>query len=399
MFESVSGEEAFRDSSTELDELVLKTGEQLADRARVAADPVALANAESAVGLHNRVTGKAAEALLKRSRLPEKLATARAAVLKERTRRERLAAMDAALKAGSSTGVYAAHDALVAEYADQAEDRELLARMTGANALIRKAVSVDPSGRPGETEPHPQPLGPPTTLVLRASESSKPPAPAADGPLVFALTDGIGLRRRRRNPGAGLAGAGRRVVPFPPQPVAGHPAVLAVDARHQELVRVDLRTGKLVWRQGLGGPVADPPLVLGNQVIQTTPAGKVLVIDLPTGALRATIDLRIPLARTPVCDESAAGPLRRRREGCLFVLTRDPIGCEAVEYLGHAAGSVLCTAGAGGKVPGRGGEPADQRKPMADLPARRGRAPSSRPAQPVPVAGLDLGRRRRRRAR
>ena len=182
--------------------------------------------------------------------------------------------MDAALKAGSSAGVYAARDALVAEYADQAEDRDLLARMTGANDLIRKAVTVDPSGRPGETEPHPDPLGPPTTLVLRARPGRRRAA-AADGPLVFALADGIayGLDGATGAPlwqvPVGLvvavpAAAGRRAAP----------SVLVVDARHDELVRLDVRTGALVWRQALGEPVADPPLVLGNQVIQATPVGQ-----------------------------------------------------------------------------------------------------------------------------
>ena len=77
-------------------------------------------------------------------------------------------------------------------------------------------------------------------------------------------------------------------------------------------------------------------------MIQTTPAGQVLVIDLPTGALRATIDLKMPLARTPVCDESARVLYVVAEKDCLFVLTRDPIGCAAVEYLGHAPGSVVC---------------------------------------------------------
>ena len=344
MLASVSGEEAYRDSSTELDELVLKTGEALADRARVSADAQALAGAESAVGLHARIVGPAAEALLKKSRLPEKLAAARAAVRKERTRRERLAAMDAALKAGSSPGVYAARDALVAEYADQAENRDLLTRMTAANDLIRKAVTIDPSGRPGETEPFREPLGPPTSLVLRDSETGKAAGktPEPDGPMVFALADGMafGVDGTTGTPiwqvSVGVSS------PFPPQPVAGHPAVLAFDARHAGLLRLDLRTGSLVWRQSLGGPILEPPIVLGNQVIQTMPSGKILVIDLPTGALRATIDLKMPLARTPVCDESGQVLYVLAEKDCLFVLTRDPIGCDAVEYLGHAPGSILC---------------------------------------------------------
>ena len=78
------------------------------------ADARTLAEAESAVALHARVAGKAAGAFLARSRVPGKLAEARAAVRKAAIRAAALAAMDAALKAGSSAGVYAARDALVA---------------------------------------------------------------------------------------------------------------------------------------------------------------------------------------------------------------------------------------------------------------------------------------------
>ena len=103
--------------------------------------------------------------------------------------------------------------------------------------------------------------------------------------------------------------------PFPPQPIPGGTTVLAFDARHDELVRLDARTGELLWRQALGEPVADPPLVLGNQVIQATPGGKLLVIDLPTGALRATVDLGMPLAAD--AGQRRVGPvsLRPGREG------------------------------------------------------------------------------------
>ncbi len=338
MLESVSEEESYHDAIVELSELVLKTGEELADRARGSADAKLLALAESAVALHAKVAGKAAEAALKKSRLPDKIAVARAAVNKEKTRRDRLAAMDAALAAGSSSGVYAARDALVAEYADQADDRELLARMTEANALIRKAVSVDPSGRPGETEPHPDPLGPATTLVLR-NAGAKPSA--TEGPLVFALADGMAYAIDGSTGAPVWQVAVGESSPFPPQVIPGASALLVFDSRHQELVRLDLRTGGLVWRQALDGPILDPPLILGNQVIETTPAGKLLIIDLPTGALRATVDLGLPLARGAVCDESGQVLYVVANHDCLFVLNRDPMGCERVEYLGHAAGSVL----------------------------------------------------------
>src|SRR5262249_29515639 len=56
--------------------------------------------------------------------------------------------------------------------------------------------------------------------------------------------------------------------------------------------------------------------------------------------VRATVDLGMPLGRTPVGDESGQVLYVVANRDCLFVLTRDPLGCAAIEYLGHAAGSV-----------------------------------------------------------
>lgn len=339
MFDNVGGLDEYRDSSTELDELVIRTGESLADRARLTSDSKILAEAESSLSLHTKVAGKSADALLKKSRLPEKLLSARAAVRKAKIRRDSLAAMDAALKSGSSARVYSARDSLVAQYVDQSEDRDLLAHMKQANDLIRKAVKLDPSTRPAETEPRIEPLGPPTSLVARAPDF---PPSAPDSPLVFALAEGFAYAVE------GASGAPVWQIPlglsspFPPQPIPGGTSLLAIDARHDELLRLDAKTGRLLWRQSLGEPVSDPPLVLGNQIIQAIPSGKLLLIDLLTGALRTAIDLGMPLSRTPVSDESGQNLYVAAEKDCLFVLTRDPLACASVEYLGHAPGSIAC---------------------------------------------------------
>jgi hypothetical protein len=270
MVEQVGGEEAYRDASTELAELVLKAAEGLADRARASADPDVLAEAEAAVALHGRVAGLPAKDVQARSRVPGKLAEARAAVLKARTRAEVLAAMDAALKDRSSAGAYAARDRLVARYADLAADPEVLGRLRGGQR-------ADPPG--GDVRPRaPRGRGRAAGRAARAAAVPGPP-----------LDRGRGARvgPDRLRPGRGLAygldgttGAPLWQIPvglsapFPPQAVAGGgPTALVVDARHDELLRVDGRTGALIWRQGLGEPVADPPLVLGDQVIQATPGG------------------------------------------------------------------------------------------------------------------------------
>ena len=339
MLETVGGEDAYKDSSDELQELVIKTGEGLADRARASADPKTLTEAESAVSLHKRVAGGASDALIKRSRLPAKLEAARAAVVKARVHAKAIAAMDEALKKGSSAGVYDSRDALVAVYPDQSNDLELLARMNRANELIRKAVTVDSSERPAETESRVEPLGPPTTLVLRDSDTPANPRST----LVYALADGLidavdgGTGAPVWQRAVGLSS------PFPPQPIPGGTTVLAFDARHRDLLRLDARTGALIWRQALDEAVIDPPLILGNQVIQPLPSGKLVVIDLPTGSVRSTVNLGRPVTKTPVADEAGQALYVLAESDVLFVLTRDPMSCSSVEYLGHAQGAIGCS--------------------------------------------------------
>src|SRR5262249_48950862 len=98
MVRTVGKEREYGDASADLAELVLKTAEGLADRARASGDPKALEQAEAAVGLHERIAGKAAAALRGRTRVPAKMVEARAAVRKTQSRAAALAAMAAAVK-------------------------------------------------------------------------------------------------------------------------------------------------------------------------------------------------------------------------------------------------------------------------------------------------------------
>lgn len=343
MVDTVGDLEEYRDVSTDLAEVVLDAAGGLAERARSLADAGALAEAESAVALHARIGGEAAGALLVRSRVPGKLAEARAAVLKATTRLEALAAMDAAVQAHSSDATYDARDRLVARYADLAEDRDVIARLTKANELIRDAATFDPSGRPGEIEPHPEPLGPPLSWVLHDDRRGSSGETSAPRPLVYALADGlaVGLDGYSGAPiwqvSVGLSS------PFPPVEIpGGPPAVLAFDSRHDELIRLEGSTGRLVWRQPIGEPVRQPPLILGNQLIQSTPGGKLVWLDLESGALQGMLDLGRSLATSPVADEAGQFLYVLGRESNLFVVRRDPPECLAVTYLGHAAGSIAC---------------------------------------------------------
>ena len=213
--------------------------------------------------------------------------------------------MDQALANGSASGVYTARDALVERYADLAQDRELIARMTQANDLIRRAVKVESTPRAAAATAAPRPArpahepGPP--VVGRRPRRAPPGASRSSTPWP---TGSPTASTRRRAPRSGSAPSAWPS-PFAPQAVPGEPTVLVVDARHDELLRLDARTGQLVWRLELGEPVESPPLVLGDQLFQALPSGKLLVIDLQVGRIaRTTVDLGLPLSRAPVSDES-----------------------------------------------------------------------------------------------
>ena len=338
MLANVSKQAEYRDASADLAELVLKSAEGMADRAKSTADADTLKQADAAATLHRRIAGEPADTLQARSKFPAKVEAARAAVRRARDRSDALASMDAALLARSPSGVYAARDRLVGLYADMSTDGAIVDRLTKANALIRKAVTLDATTRPAETSAHEEKLGPPTSLVLRALPSS-PATPA--GPVVYALADGFayGLDGTTGAPlwhrPVGLA------CPFPPQAIGGGtPSSLAFDARHAELLHLEGRTGAVLWRAPTDGPVADPPRVVGNQVVQPTTAGKLLFLDLSTGLRSGTLDLGLPLTKTPAADDRGDLLYVLAERSNLFIVKRDPPTCLAVEYLGHEAGAI-----------------------------------------------------------
>lgn len=342
MIRSVGIDPAFEDSRLDLAAEVLRAAEGLTLRARSSGDAQALRDADAAIALHAQVAGPAATAMRDRSRLPGLLSEARESVRKTGVKRDAIARMDSGIQAESIEPIYEARDALVAAYPDLAADPAVVDRLTRAGELIRKAVTFDASTRPAESTPRDEPLGTPLTLVRRQAPSG---TAATEGPdsIVYALAEGlaIGLSGRDGRPlwqrPVGLA------CPFPPLEITGRePAVLLYDARSRELLKVAARTGELAWRLALDEPIADPPLVLGNQVIQPTPTGKVLRIDLATGEWNGTLDLKRPLTRSPVADEAGRILYLLGTEANLFIIDRESFQCVAVEYLGHDEGSIPC---------------------------------------------------------
>ncbi|RUL89523.1 hypothetical protein TsocGM_01765 [Tautonia sociabilis] len=339
MMQEVREEPAFDDARPDLAEAVMEVAAGLIDRAGRLADAEALTKAEEAITLHDRVGGSAATLARDRARLPEKLTEARAAVVKAQARRQAIASMDDALAADDPEATYAARDALVARYPDQADDPEIIDRLRSANELIRGLTEVDATRARGFTEPRPDPLGPPTSLVLR---STLEPADG-QGPYVFALSDGFAYAIDPEHGAPVWHVPVGLDCPFPPVRIPGAgDDVLVVDARYNDLVRLSGRDGSLAWRQELGGRVEDPPLILGNQIALGTVDGRLLLLNVSTGEKQGAIRLGRRLSRTPVSDELGRYYYVLGHSAVAFVIQRDPLECVAVEYIGHAPGAAAC---------------------------------------------------------
>jgi outer membrane protein assembly factor BamB len=336
MYQDLREEPAYPDVKADLAGAVLDVTNGLVDRAQRFADAQSLELAENAVTLHDRIGGSAAMLARERAKVPTRLEEARASVLKSEARKTALAAMDAALEAGDPDATYAARDALVARYSDQADDPEVISRLRSANELIRSKTSVDLTRVRASAEPRPDALGPPTSLVLRSSME-----PAAENPsLVFALADGFAYALDAAN-GAPVWHVPVGIdCPFPPVPIPGAGGdVLVFDPREGDLLRLSGQDGQLVWRQELGEAVVDPPLILGNQLAQPTVGGRLVLINLVNGERQASVDLGRSLSRTPVADDLGRHYYVLGDAAVAFVIRRDPVECVAVEYVGHEPGS------------------------------------------------------------
>jgi outer membrane protein assembly factor BamB len=340
MVQELESEPAFADTREELAALVLRSAEELADLAAASADEKILGESQATLTLHDKLAGEKAVAIRGESALPKKLEAARAAVRKREAREKSIAGMGEAIAGKSSATVYALRDSLIAAYPDFATDRQVIEKLKEANELVRAEVKFDGARRAASTAAEPDPLRPPLTLIEREPKTASPVSTSTSTP-VYAMAEGFlyalegGTGRPLWHMAVGLGS------PFIPVAVPGtDPSVVVFDCRTRELVRVDALTGRLVWRQEIGETISEPPLVLGNQAIQVTPSGKLLVLSAVTGDLIGSLDFGRPLSRTPVPDESGQYFYVVGGKDCVFIVKRDPFSCVGVEYLGHPMGSI-----------------------------------------------------------
>ncbi|HID22393.1 MAG TPA: hypothetical protein EYP14_08320, partial [Planctomycetaceae bacterium] len=109
------------------------------------------------------------------------------------------------------------------------------------------------------------------------------------------------------------------------------------DTRHDDLLALEARSGKLLWRQPLGEPIESEALVHRGRIYQPTAAGNVVVLEAATGRLLGRIQLgKQRLSTAPVADRTGKFIYVLGEQFNMYVLdVSNTPRCRQVYYIGH----------------------------------------------------------------
>ena len=223
---------------------------------------------------------------------------------------------------------------LLIRYPDFEKDKTVRELMATALETERSSITSDTPGQDALTEDHPQPATQLTLLFQGRTRSNE----VAVGQAVLAVAQDCCY-------GLDLVTGGpiwRRAIgldtPFFPITDNATQSVIAFDTRHNELVRIHQHTGEFVWRQPLGSRIKGRPHLAEGSLFATTESGELLALDLETGRLRERLTFSQPISG--VAEIKSGQLVVAGDEEVLYELTKRPLECVAVHYLGQPSGSV-----------------------------------------------------------
>lgn len=115
--------------------------------------------------------------------------------------------------------------------------------------------------------------------------------------------------------------------------------VIVTDSRTHELIRLESATGKLRWRLPIGEPFHTPTLA-DDKLLIATQSGKLLEVNLASGASDRRLVLPQKLTVPPAYDAKNSRYLQLGEHSTLFVINSS-LACEETYYVGHKAGAVI----------------------------------------------------------
>ncbi len=269
--------------------------------------------------------------------ITEDMARVRRRIGRVKTLQATIDAIQAAVTSGNLAAASAARDALRRQYAGLDSDPQLVAAMRKVSDKQREFVAVVEKLLSPQADPGNATVSPHALLSNRTGQ----PIPELAGQTVYTLAGGS-VFALDASTGAVLW---RRFVgletTIPPRPVAPDPGAdaIAIDQRSHELLRLEAKSGKPVWRLALGEPFFTPA-VAANHLFVAGVSGKLYAIDPRTGQAARGVQLPQTVETGTFCDPQQPWIYQIADQDNIYVLSAENLECREVFYLGHQRGTV-----------------------------------------------------------
>jgi outer membrane protein assembly factor BamB/TolA-binding protein len=125
--------------------------------------------------------------------------------------------------------------------------------------------------------------------------------------------------------------------------------VLLVDGKRNELLRLDARSGKLLWRLEVKTSFSDPLIVNGEVLINTRPissndTSSLLRVDMLFGTVTSQVLYPMSVSTPPAYDPEAKQFYQLGDHSNLYVISEQTGECTDVQYVGHREKNVVVGA-------------------------------------------------------
>lgn len=237
-----------------------------------------------------------------------------------------------AIDAQDTAQAYAIHKQLIEKNPGLLNDKSLAEKVREISAAEQGVVKFVAEDKAAETSPHPSNMVAELTLAERRGPAASVEGRVAvrvDGAVyVLNANDGKLLWRQFEGLAPNLS------------PVALPDGdLLVVDARHNDLQRLEASTGKLIWRQSFEGPIL-PPVIAGNRLLVTEQSGKLHVLETASGQCLGYVQFGQPLPVAPVVAPRGKRIYVVGDQSSIYTLGSEDYTCLGVFFLGQESGSI-----------------------------------------------------------
>ncbi|QDS99502.1 outer membrane protein assembly factor BamB family protein [Adhaeretor mobilis] len=257
-------------------------------------------------------------------------------VRKQQTRDTELAEaftqIDNAVADGDPAQAFSTYKTLLSKYPGLRSNEPLSKKVLDIAAAEQALVRFEKSSQAATKEPRKQAVLGEVALARRTGGAAQ----GVSGQAIFSLDGGLyGVRAAdgdllwRRSIGQTIDS----------QPLIAGGQVYCWEPTTGDLICLETRSGKLLWRQPLADRLATPVLS-GDQLLVAGHSGKLYVLSAKSGDLKGYVQFSQPLNTPPALNSRGDRLYLAGEHSNIYTLSNDDLSCLGVYYLGHAEDSV-----------------------------------------------------------